>query len=107
MIICRIDSRVDKMGTQLILLKKIGDKQYLLVEDEWKELSGYAADFKPTIFMRDCEEKEVLQAMLDELISKGYRPSQIKLNDKELQATQYHLEDMRKLIFQDFISRRV
>lgn len=102
MITCRIDNRIDRLGTQLVLRKKIGGDYYVWVEDEWKILErGFESNFKPTIFVRDNEEKEMFQVILDALISKGYRPSQVKLNDKELEATQYHLEDMRKLVFKE------
>lgn len=43
--------------------------------------------------------KESVQGLFDQLWSQGYRPKDGTGNSGHIAAVQYHLEDMRKLVF--------
>lgn len=55
---------------------------------------GSAIDVKPVIELTP----EMMQALSDELSSIGYKPQKGFLEGK-IQATENHLDDMRKLVF--------
>ncbi len=44
-------------------------------------------------------EREEVQALFDQLWQQGYRPKDGTGNSGHVAAIQYHLEDMRKLVF--------
>jgi hypothetical protein len=54
---------------------------------------------KPTMSMNAHVAKPFLQAMADALDKIGVRPTGKPVLENELTATKYHLEDMRKLVF--------
>ena len=47
----------------------------------------------------NAEEPGLLRALLDGLLAVGIKPSVPIENTSELKAVKYHLEDMRKLVF--------
>ncbi len=47
----------------------------------------------------EFEVKAFLQACLDQAWAAGLRPAHYQDDDKQLKATQYHLEDMRSIAF--------
>lgn len=46
-------------------------------------------------------EPKAVQQLMDDLWMCGYRPSEGTGSAGQLSAVEYHLEDMRKLVFQD------
>lgn len=42
---------------------------------------------------------ETAQSLMDALYSIGFRPSEAKPQDATIESIKYHLEDMRKLVF--------
>lgn len=52
----------------------------------------------PTMRFDGAEAHQFLQGLVEGLVAAGYRPDELKAQDKELEAVRYHLEDMRKLV---------
>lgn len=55
---------------------------------------------KPTFSISGMLAKPFLQAMADELHKIGIKPKDKPVLQNELTATKYHLEDMRRLVFE-------
>ena len=56
---------------------------------------------EPTLTFSGHDSIQFLQGLADGLAEVGFRPDILKASDKELSATRYHLEDMRKLVFKE------
>ncbi len=52
-------------------------------------------DSKPLINLRKTE----CQQLIDELYKKGFRPTENQFTAEQIKALSYHLEDMRKIVF--------
>lgn len=65
-----------------------------LIAEEYKE----GKSIKPTIQLDGFLSKEFMQCMADELRKNGIRTQQDELNEGELKASKYHLEDLRQLL---------
>jgi len=64
-----------------------------------EKVEGTSAPVMLTLTRADVEDyNDPLQAMLDALWDAGYRPTNHRDVTQELQATKYHLEDMRDLV---------
>ena len=55
----------------------------------------------PTFRFDHHKGDEFLQGFAGALVKAGFKPDEIKAHDKEIEATIYHLEDMRKLVFKN------
>jgi len=55
---------------------------------------------EPTIRLTEIHAKQFLQGLANALAMSGFRPDELKAKDSELKATKYHLEDMRKIVFE-------
>lgn len=82
-----------------------GLKKYIRIGDAWKHYPEMAPS-EPTLAFPDelfQAEKPMMQALLDGILEyaaeQGVRPSKPLQNPSELKATQYHLSDMRRLVF--------
>lgn len=53
---------------------------------------------EPTIRLDEYQAKTFLDSLANELIRLGYAPDAIKAKAGELEATRYHLEDMRRMV---------
>jgi len=80
-------------------------KKYIRVGDVWKDYPELSIS-EPTVAIPDelfQQEPTLMQALLDGILEyaekQGIRPSKPIDNPSELKATQFHLEDMRKLVF--------
>jgi hypothetical protein len=54
---------------------------------------------QPTIQIHRRDSAEFLQNLMDQLWMMGIRPAGRKAADEQVKAIQYHLEDMRRLVF--------
>lgn len=54
---------------------------------------------EPTLRMTSISAKQFLQGLSEALSRTGFIPDSIKASDKEVDAIKYHLEDMRKIVF--------
>lgn len=55
----------------------------------------------PTLRFEHHHAKQFLQSLADGLAETGFRPDVTKAMVSELEATRYHLEDMRNLVFKE------
>ena len=53
----------------------------------------------PCLIFDDIEGDDLLKALAQGLADAGYLPDVVVDKNKELEATKYHLEDMRSLVF--------
>ncbi len=56
---------------------------------------------EPTLRFVGHSAEQFLQGLTDGLVEAGFKPDAIKVSDERLKATDYHLEDMRALVFKD------
>jgi hypothetical protein len=90
---------------ELSIIFKNEDKLFCLSDSaiegdtfEIKELNNTVyPNFRPSIFIT----LEKAQELCDSLYAIGIRPNQAKGSIGQLAAVQYHLEDMRKLVFRE------
>jgi hypothetical protein len=93
------------MGVDLhVLRNELLDGKYTSEALTWHGMSG-------DIFFVDVEEGSVLphapfrlerdhaQTLMDDLYRAGLRPADARATQGQIEAVQYHLEDMRKLVF--------
>ena len=74
--------------------------------------SPFNIDFvphQPGEFAEPCfvfgDDDELLKALAQGLAEAGYLPDVVMDKNKELEATKYHLEDMRGLVFNGYAER--
>ena len=86
-----------KLTREIYILRDTqNQKCELLRNGNWVEIDSYSTDEKPTLELLP----EELQMLADELNKNGFKPQKGFLEGK-LEATDKHLEDMRKLVFKD------
>ena len=81
---------------------KKDDKMYMIRNNTAEEFNPLEAQQTPTLeFTEECQEdSSILTHLIDGLIKCGIKPT-VKLPDTtELTAVKYHLEDMRKIVFE-------
>ncbi len=61
---------------------------------------------KPTLQFQGHDSQQFLQGLTDGLVEAGFKPDAVKVSDERLKATDYHLEDMRKLVFKNSSSSK-
>jgi hypothetical protein len=88
-------------GTRREFITSLGDEDgnMRLRSVEMGEL--LKADIKPTMRVGWMGGNELLQAIADGLCEYGIKARQAPVVQNELDATKYHLEDMRKLMFEN------
>jgi len=84
-----------------------GKQAYLLQNNEMVEWDGLEVK-EPTIKLRMNyrEQEPVLRSLVDGLIEHGIKPTKKLPDNNELTAIKYHLEDMRKIVFEDSLSEK-
>lgn len=53
----------------------------------------------PTFVFGSRDGEEFLQALSQALVRIGFKPDELKQSNEQVVAIKYHLEDMRKLVF--------
>lgn len=99
----RIDTRMDRAGAlQILITTHRGDNLCILQHDgTYQEIPrNEYRDVSPTLELPWRESESILQGLLDAIINKGYRPTVPIVRESEMNAVKYHLEDMRKLVFE-------
>lgn len=56
-----------------------------------------AVEDKPTLRLDD----DMFMALVDAIHNNGYKPREGKYTEGKLEATEKHLDDMRKIVFED------
>jgi len=54
---------------------------------------------EPTLRLERGRATEFLQSLAEALVASGFKPDEIKVQNKQIEAMKYHLEDMRKIVF--------
>ena len=86
--ILQIDDKFKKMS-----VAKPVEFVFEVVEDETK--------VKPTIELGRFFADEFIKAWAEAAKEKGFKPEEDYIMQGKLEATKYHLEDMRKIVFED------
>jgi hypothetical protein len=98
----RVTHEVFRRGFDFHLLERRLDGQMFHVSKvEMEPLEDHAWNPQPLVTLHD----EEAQALMDELWQCGLRPSEGSGSAGSLAATERHLEDMRKLVFEPPIHR--
>ena len=56
---------------------------------------------EPTLQFHGNDARQFLQGLAEGLVDAGFKPDEIKVADEKVKAINYHLEDMRRLVFED------
>lgn len=101
MIETRIERSWAKDGFDLWIFKRANNKCYLAepINLKFKEMPETFVLPSPTIEMHYDFAIDFLRSMAEELKRHGYNVFEPDAISKELKSTKYHLEDMRKLVF--------
>ena len=100
-VIIRYDE--DFAGLSIWFIKKEGGSLTVVSPIDMTSTTTVGPGFEmpePTIKMGDVGARQILQGLVQALVDAGYRPDELKAQDKELDATKFHLEDMRRLVFE-------
>ncbi len=99
-VILRYDEDFD--GLKIWFVKQNPDQSWVIVNPmdlsmthEYEPATQFP---EPTLRMTNVEGKQFLQGLAEALVQAGFRPDELKAHNKEMEATKYHLEDMRKLV---------
>lgn len=87
-------------STHIVITKLIGMKQYVAKEIvlEFEEIPEGAFFKAPTLRINWHDSKDFMAALKEALDGEKLPPSAV---EGELKATKVHLEDMRKLVFEE------
>ena len=83
-----------------ILVERDGQKQVAMPLDLKFTVLKVGDRPKPTLEFDGGEGKEFLQSLAESLVLAGFKPDELKAKNNEVTAIKYHLEDMRKLVFE-------
>lgn len=64
-----------------------------------KKLGSFGEWPEPTFRFSEPDGMEFLNSLCDALVKAGFKPDEIKASDKQIETIKYHLEDMRRLVF--------
>ena len=85
-------SIVDEKPDGLHVFKALGMEDKLVSEAE---------DFEPTFVFGRREGHEFLQELSSALVRAGFKSDELEASNKQVSAMNYHLEDMRRLVFKN------
>lgn len=94
-----IEHRPERGTTWLWLRRDVrGEAPQIVKPVEFEAMKRHGAVSKePTLELDSDEFRDFMQAMVDAAWNMGIRPSGVNDLDNTLEATRYHLEDMRAL----------
>lgn len=98
----KIDAGFDMFyrTVSLYIWKRDAPKKRYRGEIQWIPLTDEYQQYPPSLRL----EQEQVQALMDRLWDCGVRPTEVAGSAGSLAATKYHLEDMRKLVFEKGIN---
>ena len=67
------------------------------IEIEHRDFRGEIVE--PTMRLNETDGREFLNGLVNALVEAGFKPDEIQAHDKEVKALNYHLKDMRRLVF--------
>ena len=80
--------------------EKVGDKYHVITKDGIK-IFGIEEHGEPTLKIESRRARELFLSMKEQLENHGIQTNQESKNAGLLEATKYHLEDLRKLVFKN------
>ena len=88
-------------GTSIYFFGKDRDGEFVIepVDLVIKHFVDGEAIDRPTFVFSGRDGEAFLQSLAENLVRIGFKPDELKAKDGQLSATNYHLEDMRKLVF--------
>jgi len=98
-VIIRYDEEI--VGTNIWLIHKQRDQETIVnpINLEMRTFIEPCMELPlPTLRFARETGRQFLQGLAEALVAAGFRPDELKANDKELEAVRYHLEDMRNLV---------
>ena len=89
-------------GTAIYLYGKDNEGEFViepmnLIQRHYK--LGEALN-QPTLVMDGLRGEEFLQSLCSELVRLGFKPDELKASNQQIDAIKYHLEDMRRIVFE-------
>ena len=88
------------LGTRVFLYEDKPDGRYIVKPQEWvTERLDYGLMPEPTFRFDERGGDEFLHSFADALAEAGFRPDEMKANNKQVEAIKEHLTDMRRLVF--------
>ena len=100
-IYCKYEDHGDRLAFYIFEELPGGKMNFFtdLKKGEYKEYT-VGEVLEPTFVLKSVMNKQFLQAMVDAIYKEaGILPTQSPVLEDQLSATKYHLEDMRKLVF--------
>ena len=92
------------IGLKIYLGYQEGKDIYVLINNEAVKVEPLEQLHEATISVSSvvlAQEDGLLRSLVDGLIAHGIKPSKPIKNTQELDAIKYHLEDMRKIVFEE------
>lgn len=83
---------------QFLNVKENGE----VIVTEKKHEYGMILDMKPTMILLESETRELIAAFVEHARQEGLKFNTESKAEGKLEATEKHLEDMRKLVFKEF-----
>lgn len=89
----RVDSPVNRLGVDVYIYRYISNRKMELLKSSGTIVKEAGEVVEPTLSL----EHEAFQALVDAIHS-DHKPSEGKFVEGKLEATENHLEDLRKLL---------
>ena len=95
----------NRRGFNIWIINEIENHRYFFAEPFEIKFSDKPQDGasilpEPTFFLKDCDFQTIRTSVINELTQSGIEPLAIA-KEAELKATKYHLEDFRRLVFEE------
>ncbi len=102
---CTIRQAVNRNGFSIWFYKDDGERIWVAKPFEItfeEKPRDYAWELpEPSIFVRRPDFDELKASLIEELAANGIIDASVKETQRELKATKYHLEDMRKMFLRE------
>lgn len=104
-----IDNAPYQIGSRIWIIETENDKRFILrcKGDHWsRDAVTDGVNEEPSLMFPHHIEQEVFKALIDAISNKGIKPDSYALIEGEMKATRLHLDDMRKLVFNEARSNK-
>lgn len=97
-----LKDEINRFGSSLFIYRRhpSGQIEIMSADGETKLYPIGADAIKPTLFL----EPEMLSALLDAMKKRGIKGKEASFTEGKLVATEKHLEDMRRIVFEPAIT---
>lgn len=102
MITVSIDYDPSIRGTRIWVVDERQDGIYAFSRSDLKlKKVEPCEELEPTFVFNRRDGDDFLRELSNALVKAGYKPDELKANNQQVVAIKYHLEDMRKLVFEE------